>query len=143
MARPKSSGTQRLATTTKCVIDGNGSPAPLRDCSETALPNPAFGGSKDAKTGRVTSTSNEARSRPNHDEFWSLRTVVLKTGLSRASIYRYAARNLFPARRCIGPGRVAWLASEVLAWMESRPRLDLRCGQAGSTSCDRRADQGR
>ena len=64
----------------------------------------------------------DVRSQPIGDEYWSIRTVALKTGLSRASIYRYAARNLFPARRRIGPGRVAWLASEVLAWMESRPR---------------------
>jgi predicted DNA-binding transcriptional regulator AlpA len=45
------------------------------------------------------------RGQPGHatgadaDEFWSIGTVVLKTGLSRASIYRYAARDLFPARR--------------------------------------------
>jgi prophage regulatory protein len=63
---------------------------------------------------------------PTDDELWCLRTVVSKTGLSRASIYRYAARNLFPSRRRIGPGRVAWLASEVRAWMKSRPLLDRR-----------------
>src|SRR6478752_1021301 len=43
------------------------------------------------------------------DEFWSIKTVSQKTGLSRASIYRYVARNLFPPRRRIGPGRIAWL----------------------------------
>ena len=58
----------------------------------------------------------------NDDEFWSIKTVSQKTGLSRASIYRYVAHNLFPARRRIGPGRIAWLASEVLSWMQSRPR---------------------
>ena len=50
---------------------------------------------------------------------------------SPASIYRYMARNLFPAQRRIGPGRVAWLASEVLAWVESRPRLGQRPLEAG------------
>ena len=60
----------------------------------------------------------------NDDEFWNIKTVSEKTGLSRASIYRYVARNLFPARRRIGPGRIAWLASEVLSWMRSRPRPD-------------------
>jgi Prophage CP4-57 regulatory protein (AlpA) len=35
----------------------------------------------------------------NDDEFWSIKTVYQKTGLSRASIYRCVARNLFPARR--------------------------------------------
>lgn len=62
-----------------------------------------------------------------HDELlWSIKTVVLKTGLSTASIYRYAARNLLPARRRIGSNRVAWLASEVVAWVESRPPPDQR-----------------
>src|SRR5262245_24817927 len=60
--------------------------------------------------------------RRDDDELWSISTVVQKTGLSRASIYRYVAHNLFPARRRIGPNRIAWLASEVLAWMQSRPR---------------------
>jgi predicted DNA-binding transcriptional regulator AlpA len=53
--------------------------------------------------------------------FWDLRTVVQKTGLSRATIYRYMARGAFPQRRKVGPGRVAWLASEVIAWSFSRP----------------------
>jgi predicted DNA-binding transcriptional regulator AlpA len=65
--------------------------------------------------------SNEAPSRHNDQELWNIKTVSLKTGLSRASIYRYSARKLFPAGRRIGPGRVAWLASEVLTWMETRP----------------------
>jgi prophage regulatory protein len=126
MARPKSSGTFRLAAIPECVVDGNGSSGPPLDCSEMALRGSTIDGSKGAKTDRVAAPSKEARSWPNHDEFWSLGTVVLKTGLSRASIYRYAARGLFPARRRIGPGRVAWLASEVLAWMKSRPPPHIR-----------------
>lgn len=128
MAKPKSSKTPGVAAIPECVIVGNGSAGPPPDCSETetALRGSAIGGSEAAKTDRVAAPSDEAHSRPNDDEFWSLGTVVLKTGLSRASIYRYAARDLFPARRRIGPGRVAWLASEVLAWMESRPRTRVR-----------------
>ncbi|WP_088347339.1 MULTISPECIES: AlpA family phage regulatory protein [Rhodomicrobium] len=53
--------------------------------------------------------------------FWDLRTVTQKTGLSRATIYRYMARGAFPPRRKVGPGRVAWLASEVISWSFSRP----------------------
>ena len=53
--------------------------------------------------------------------FWDLRTIVQKTGLSRATIYRYMACDAFPQRRKVGPGRVAWLASEVMAWSLSRP----------------------
>jgi prophage regulatory protein len=52
---------------------------------------------------------------------WDLRIVARKTGLSRATIYRYMARGVFPQRRRVGPGRVAWLASEVMAWSLSRP----------------------
>jgi prophage regulatory protein len=68
--------------------------------------------------------SNQERAQTYEDELWSIRTVALKTGLSRASIYRYVARNLFPSPRRIGPGRVAWLGSEVRTWMQSRPRTD-------------------
>ncbi len=53
--------------------------------------------------------------------FWDIRTVAKRTGLSRATIYRYMARGAFPPRRKVGPGRVAWLASEVIAWSSSRP----------------------
>ena len=55
------------------------------------------------------------------DIFWSLKTVRQKTGLSSATIYRYMALDLFPARRKLGPNRVGWLASEVKAWGENRP----------------------
>ncbi|WP_088343809.1 MULTISPECIES: AlpA family phage regulatory protein [Rhodomicrobium] len=64
----------------------------------------------------------DAVSAPDRSEiFWDLRTVTQKTGLSRATIYRYMARGAFPPRRKVGPGRVAWLASEVIAWSLSRP----------------------
>ena len=58
-----------------------------------------------------------------HNELlWSIKTVVQKTGLSRASIYRYCARKLFPPPRRIGPNRVAWVAAEVVGWIENCPR---------------------
>ena len=68
-------------------------------------------------------TTSPRLTQRDDDELWSIGTVVQRTGLSRASIYRYVRRNLFPPRRRIGPNRIAWLASEVLAWMQSRPRL--------------------
>ena len=55
------------------------------------------------------------------DELWSMRIVRLKTGLSRASVYKYMALGLFPRQRHLGPGRVAWRASDVRTWIESRP----------------------
>jgi prophage regulatory protein len=72
--------------------------------------------------GRQVATTLSAP-KPRDAELWSVKTVRLKTGLSRASIYRYVRRGEFPRRLRIGPGRVAWMASEVTAWIESRPRL--------------------
>jgi prophage regulatory protein len=57
---------------------------------------------------------------------WNIKTVVLKTGLSRPSIYRYMKRGRFPACRRVGPNRVAWVPSEIVAWIETCPRLDQR-----------------
>jgi prophage regulatory protein len=61
---------------------------------------------------------------PPGELLWGIKTVIQKTGLSRATIYRYTQRNLFPPKRQIGPNRVAWLAAEVVAWAESRPPPD-------------------
>lgn len=57
----------------------------------------------------------------NDDELWSFKAVVARTGLSRSSIYSYVAQGLFPRQRRLGPRRVGWLASEVRAWIASRP----------------------
>ncbi len=57
------------------------------------------------------------------EELWSIRTITARTGLSRSTIYDYVSRGLFPAQRQLGPRRVAWLASEVRAWIASRPKL--------------------
>ena len=74
----------------------------------------------------MTMTTEPNTRRDNHsamdDLFWSLKTVRQKTGLSSATIYRYMALDLFPARRKLGPNRVGWLASEVKAWSQSRPQ---------------------
>jgi prophage regulatory protein len=59
---------------------------------------------------------------PPDELLWNIKTVILKTGLSRATIYRYARRNLFPPKRRIGPNRVGWVAAEVIAWASSLPR---------------------
>ena len=71
-----------------------------------------------------------APARPEHgatavrdEELWSIRTITARTGLSRSTIYDYVSRGLFPAQRQLGPRRVAWLASEVRAWIASRPKM--------------------
>jgi prophage regulatory protein len=62
-------------------------------------------------------------SEPPDELLWNIKTVILKTGLSRPSIYRYMKRGQFPARRRVGPNRVAWVAREIRAWIETCPCL--------------------
>ena len=75
----------------------------------------------DAGAGIPRSFLNGARQRTS-DEFWSLKVVQAKTGLSRSTIYAYVAAGCFPRQRRLGPRRIAWLASEVTAWIVTRPR---------------------
>jgi prophage regulatory protein len=58
---------------------------------------------------------------PVDEQLWSLKTVLARTALSRSSIYSYVEQGLFPRQRRLGPRRVGWLASEVRAWIASRP----------------------
>ena len=75
----------------------------------------------------MVTTHDGAEGASEPDELlWNIKTVILKTGLSRASIYRYMKRERFPPPRRVGPNRVAWVPAEVVAWIESRPRLDHR-----------------
>jgi predicted DNA-binding transcriptional regulator AlpA len=55
------------------------------------------------------------------EELWSIKIVRIKTGLSPASVYNYIAQGLFPRQRRIGPGRVAWRASDIRTWIKGRP----------------------
>jgi predicted DNA-binding transcriptional regulator AlpA len=43
------------------------------------------------------------------------------TGVSDPTWWRMEKRNEAPQRRQISPGRVAWLESEIVEWMQSRP----------------------
>jgi prophage regulatory protein len=65
------------------------------------------------------------------EELWSLKVVMARTGLSRSTIYSYVADGNFPTQRRLGPRRIAWLASEVNAWIASRPRQKLLAESAG------------
>jgi prophage regulatory protein len=71
----------------------------------------------------TTHVDTGSGSEPPDELLWNIKTVILKTGLSRPSIYRYMRRGQFPARRRVGPNRVAWVASEILAWIETCPCL--------------------
>jgi prophage regulatory protein len=57
------------------------------------------------------------------DELWGIKRVMEKTGLSRSSVYAYVASGVFPKQRHLGPRRIAWLASEIQAWIATRPQF--------------------
>ena len=46
--------------------------------------------------------------------------VMKMVGVSNTTIWRMEKAGLFPARKRISAGAVGWLASEVVAWLESR-----------------------
>ena len=55
------------------------------------------------------------------DRFLREREVRQITGLSRSSRWRLEQLGLFPRRRAISPGAVAWLESEIEDWVAQRP----------------------
>lgn len=55
----------------------------------------------------------------------SEKDVLKLTGISRATLWRWQQAGDFPQRRQIGPRRVAWLESELDAWLTSRPEAEV------------------
>ena len=70
----------------------------------------------------TTDVDSEKTTDREEVEMWGLKTVVAKTGLSRSTLYAYVSIGLFPKQRRLGVRRIAWLASDVRAWMASRPQ---------------------
>lgn len=108
MPRSKHSRTHTCAST----LDGSSAPV-ARPSNEVAEGHVAPPNGKEVGLGGALAAPD--------DELWSLKAVVAKTGLSRSSIYGYVELGLFPRQRRLGPRRVGWLASEVRAWIASRP----------------------
>jgi len=54
-------------------------------------------------------------------EFWPMKVVVQKVGLSKTEIYRRAAEGTFPKSRDYRDGgiRKFWLSTEVRAWQDA------------------------
>jgi prophage regulatory protein len=50
-----------------------------------------------------------------------MRQVMQATGLSRMTIYRLELAGKFPSRRRLAENSVAWLESDVVQWIDSRP----------------------
>ena len=58
----------------------------------------------------------------HRDRLLRLKEVTCILGLSRSTIYDLCARGLFPDRVILGRRAVAWWASEIDAWIATRPR---------------------
>lgn len=54
------------------------------------------------------------------DKYLRIKQVCELTGLSRATVYAMEKKGDFPAKKALGPRAVAWLESEIAAWMETR-----------------------
>lgn len=48
--------------------------------------------------------------------------VMARTGLSRTTIWRRVRAGTFPAPVQLGENSIGWPASEITAWLASRPR---------------------
>ena len=82
----------------------------------------------------------DSGSDPPEELLWNIKTVILKTGLSRPSIYRYMKRGRFPPRRRVGPNRVAWVPADVVAWIESCPSAHRCRPRSGSVTTSATGD---
>lgn len=54
------------------------------------------------------------------ERFLRLTDVMARTGLSRSAIYLSISEGNFPQNINLGARSVAWLESEIDAWMQSR-----------------------
>jgi len=63
------------------------------------------------------------------DRFLRKPEVLEVTGLSEATIWRMEKAGTFPRRRRCGPNSIAYLASEISAWLESRVKVELGSGK--------------
>jgi prophage regulatory protein len=66
------------------------------------------------------------------EQFPSKGAVREITALSDATLKRLEIAGDFPARRLVAGRRVAWLASEVTEWMQTRTKVVLQTASASS-----------
>lgn len=65
---------------------------------------------------------------PLSDTLLRLPAVKAATGLSRSTIYDWMAKGQFPKPIPLGGNLVAWLASEIEAWIQTRVAARGECG---------------
>lgn len=61
---------------------------------------------------------------PGEPRLLSVREVCRIVGVSLTTIWRWEREGRFPARRKVGPNRVAWRWDEVAAWLDRLPVAD-------------------
>ena len=61
------------------------------------------------------------REEKEEDRFLRIREVLRLTGLSRATLYVMVNENQFPVPVRLRARAVAWRASQVREWMDTRP----------------------
>jgi prophage regulatory protein len=69
-----------------------------------------------------------------------LPAVIAATGLSRMTIYRLEVAGEFPKRRRVSSNSVAWVSTEIEAWIESLPVA--RMGRDARQKTDREKQKG-
>jgi len=57
---------------------------------------------------------------PKKERFLRLANVIARTGLSRSSIYLGISKGTFPQTVGLGTRSVAWLESEIDAWVQTQ-----------------------
>ena len=83
--------------------------------------------------GRPTEVSSHAGS---GDRLLPWSEVEKRVPYSRQHVGRLEAAGKFPRRVQVGPGRVAWVESEICRWQESRPRGPLPMQRNSPKSTD-------
>ena len=71
---------------------------------------------------RQTEQTNNKRSitQITRERFIRMPVVLDISGLSKTTIYEYVSRGEFPAPVSLGAKSVAWVESEVVAWMDAK-----------------------
>ena len=52
-----------------------------------------------------------------------LKDVMLRTGLSKSTVYSWMDAGTFPIAKKLGPNTVGWREVDVQEWIESRPDI--------------------
>lgn len=51
----------------------------------------------------------------------TIKQVIEKTELSRATVYRYLKKGIFPSPRRLDSKTIRWIESDIIDWIEGLP----------------------